>query len=50
MRRDEVRWYTFVPPDKRRPVVTLTRDAVLDYLEEVTVASVTSTIRDIPDV
>ena len=48
MRRGEVRWYTFVQPDKRRPVVILSRDAVLDYLGEVTVAPVTSTIRDIP--
>jgi mRNA interferase MazF len=48
MRRGDVRWYTFAQPDKRRPVVILTRDAVLDYLGEVTVASVTSTIRDIP--
>ena len=48
MSRGEVRWYTFAQPDKRRPVVILTRDAVLDYLGEVTVAPVTSTIRDIP--
>src|SRR4029453_330828 len=48
MRRGEVPWYTFTQPDKRRPVVILSRDAVLDYLGEVTVAPVTSTIRDIP--
>jgi mRNA interferase MazF len=48
MRRGEVRWYTFSQPDKRRPVVILTRDTVIDYLGEVTVAPVTSTIRDIP--
>src|SRR6266478_74138 len=48
MRRGEVRWYTFAQPDKRRPVVILTRDSVLDYLGEVTVAPITSTIRDIP--
>ncbi len=48
MSRGEVRWYTFAQPDKRRPVVILTRDAVLDYLGEVTVAPVTLTIRDIP--
>ena len=44
----EVRWYTFARPDKRRPVVILTRDTVLEYLGEVTVAPVTSVIRDIP--
>ncbi len=48
MKRGEVRWYRFAAPDKRRPVVILTRDSTLEYLGEVTVAPVTSTIRDIP--
>ncbi|MBT3376428.1 MAG: type II toxin-antitoxin system PemK/MazF family toxin [Lentisphaerae bacterium] len=48
MKHGDVRWYKFRPPDKRRPVVILTRDSVLDYLGEVTVAPVTTTIRDIP--
>jgi len=48
MRHGEVRWYTFRSPDKRRPVVILTRNSVLAYLGEVTVAPVTTTIRDIP--
>ena len=48
MRRSEVRWYRFARPDKRRPVVVLTRDSVIGYLGEVTVAPITSTIRDIP--
>ncbi|TAJ08744.1 MAG: type II toxin-antitoxin system PemK/MazF family toxin [Nitrospirae bacterium] len=48
MRRGEVRWYKFSLPDKRRPVVILTRDSALDFLGEVTVAPVTSTVRDIP--
>ncbi len=48
MRRGEVRWYKFSPPDKKRPVVNLTREAILEYLGDVTVAPVTSTIRDIP--
>ena len=48
MRRGEVRWYRFGAPDKRRPVVILTRDAILEHLGEVTVAPITSTIRDIP--
>lgn len=48
MRRGEVRWYQFPAPDKQRPVVILTRDSILEYLSEVTVAPVTSTIRDIP--
>jgi mRNA interferase MazF len=48
MKRGEVRWYGFKAPDKRRPVVILTRDAILDHLGEVTVAPITSTVRDIP--
>ena len=48
MRRGEVRWYKFSPPDKKRPVLLLTRDAILDYLGDVTVAPITGTIRDIP--
>jgi mRNA interferase MazF len=48
MMRGEVRWYKFSPPDKRRPVLILTRESVLEYLGDVTVAPITSTIRDIP--
>ena len=47
MRRDEIRWYTFAAPDKRRPVLLLTRDAVIDVLGEIIVAPVTRTIRGI---
>ncbi len=48
MKRGEIRWYKFKPPDKKRPVLILTRDSILEYLGEVTVAPITSTIRDIP--
>lgn len=48
MKRGEIRWYRFKVPDKKRPVVILTRDSILKYLGEVTVAPITSTIRDIP--
>ncbi|HIN46743.1 MAG TPA: type II toxin-antitoxin system PemK/MazF family toxin [Deltaproteobacteria bacterium] len=48
MQQGEIRWYKFQAPDKKRPVLILTRDSILDYLGEVTVAPVTSTIRDIP--
>jgi len=48
MKRGEIRWYKFHHPDKRRPVLILTRDSILEYLGEVTIAPVTSTIRDIP--
>jgi len=48
MKRGEIRWYKFKGPDKRRPVLILTRDSALEYLGEVSVAPITSTIRDIP--
>ena len=48
MKRGEVRWYVFPRPDKRRPVLILTRDSALEFLGEVTVAPITSAIRDIP--
>ena len=48
MRRGEVRWYTFSEPDKRRPVLILTRDSAIGFLNAVTVAPITTTLRDIP--
>jgi len=48
MQRGEVRWYRFASSDKKRPVLILTRDSIPDSLGEVTVAPVTTTIRDIP--
>jgi mRNA interferase MazF len=48
MKRGEIRWYKFKAPDKKRPVLILTRNSVLDYLGEVTVAPISSTVRDIP--
>jgi len=48
MVRGEVRWYQFAAPDKRRPVVVLTRDSIIPSLGQVTVAPVTTRIRDIP--
>jgi mRNA interferase MazF len=48
MKRGEIRWYKFARPDKKRPVLILTRDSILEYLCEVTIAPVTSTVRTIP--
>ena len=48
MKRGEVRWYTFKAPDKRRPVLILTRNRSIGVLNAVTVAPITSTIRDVP--
>jgi len=31
VQRGEIRWYTFASPDKKRPVLLLTRDAVIKW-------------------
>jgi mRNA interferase MazF len=46
--RGEVRLYRFPRPDKQRPVVVLTRESAIAYPSAVTVASITSTVRDVP--
>ena len=46
--RGEVRLYQFAAPDKKRPVVVLTRDSAVAYLSTVTVAPITSAIRGVP--
>ena len=48
MKRGEIRWYKFKAPDKKGPVLILTRDSILEYLGEVTIAPITSTVRNIP--
>ncbi len=48
MLRGDVRWYRFTRPDKKRPVLLLTRDSATEFLGEVTIAPITSTIREIP--
>ena len=46
--RGEIWHYHFPKPDKKRPVLVLTRDSIIPYLNEVTIAPVTSVIRGIP--
>jgi mRNA interferase MazF len=46
--RGDVCWYTFKAPDKKRPVLILSRDSAIGVLNSVTVAPITSTIRNIP--
>ena len=48
MKQGEIRWYKLHNPDKKRPVLILTRDFVLAYLGEVTIAPITTTVRNIP--
>ena len=48
MKQGDVYWYTFRAPDKRRPVLILTRNASIPYLTSLTVATITTAIRGIP--
>ncbi len=48
MNRGDVCWYTFRAPDKRRPVLILTRTSALGFLTGITVAPLTTVIREIP--
>ena len=48
MKCGEVRWYTFEAPDKRRPILLLTRTSIIGVLNSVTIAPITTTVRDIP--
>lgn len=48
MKHGEIRWYKFTHPDKQSPVLILTRDSVLEYLSEVTIAPIATTVRKIP--
>jgi mRNA interferase MazF len=47
VRRGEIPWYTFALPDKRSPVLLLSRDSVLPGLNEIIVVPATRTIRGI---
>jgi mRNA interferase MazF len=46
--RGEIWLFTFKPPDKRRPVLVLTRQEVIGLLSTVMVAPITSAIRGAP--
>ena len=48
MNQGDVYWRTFRNPDKRRPVLILTRDSAIEYLTSLVVAPITSTIRNVP--
>jgi mRNA interferase MazF len=47
MKRGDIRWYTFGSPDKRRPVLVLSRSEVASQLNEIVVVPITRTIRDL---
>jgi mRNA interferase MazF len=48
VQRGDICWYTFKAPDRKRPVLILSRDSAIAVLNSVTVAPITSTIRSIP--
>ena len=48
LNRGAVHLCRFERPDKQRPVLVLTRDSAVGHLSTVTVAPITSTIRDVP--
>ena len=46
--RGEIWQFSFPHPNKRRPVLVLTRQEVIGHLHSVTVAPITTTVRGIP--
>ena len=48
MKRGEVWWAELPPPIGNRPVIILTRDAVLENIGAIVVALVTRTVRRLP--
>lgn len=46
--RGEIWQFSFPRPDRRRPVLILTRQDIIGHLHNVTVAPLTTTIRGIP--
>jgi mRNA interferase MazF len=48
LNRGDVHLCRFAQPDKQRPVLILTRHSAITHLSTVTVAPITSTVRDVP--
>ena len=48
LNRGEIWMHRFRAPDKRRPILVLTRQSAIQWLDTVMVAPVTSTIRGLP--
>ena len=48
MNRGDVYWLQRSRPDKKRPVVVLTRSGLIPHLSTVTVAALTTTLRNSP--
>ncbi len=48
LNRGDIHLCHFASPDKQRPVVIPTRGSAIGHLSTVTVAPITSTVRDVP--
>ena len=48
IQQGDIWWYEFTAPDKARPVLVLTRTAVIHHIERVTIAPITTRLRSIP--
>lgn len=48
MTQGDICYHTFKSPDKRRPVLVLTRNSAIPNLAWITVAPITTTMRDLP--
>ena len=46
--RGEIWMFSFPKPDKKRPVLVLTREDMIGRLHTVTIAPITSTVRGVP--
>jgi mRNA interferase MazF len=46
--RGEIYQFAFPAPNRRRPVLVLTRQEIIEHLQNVTVAPITTTVRGIP--
>ena len=47
MVQGDIYWVTFKQPDKKRPVLILTRNSAIPELNAVVVAAITTTIREV---
>jgi len=47
MNRGDIIWHKFKEPDKKRPVLVLTRNGAIPTLDSLTIVPITTSVRDI---
>ena len=47
IQQGDIWWFEFAAPDKTRPILILTRTAVIPYIERVSVAPITTRLRGV---